>query len=71
LIPRGIDLEMAFSEIESMVSYYMNSINTVRKANAVKNKYGYSFYDSLIITAALECSCNILYPENLTYNTVK
>ena len=59
--PQEVDLETALSEIESMVSIHMNSINTVRKANEVKNKYGFSFFDSLIIAAALEFNCNILY----------
>jgi predicted nucleic acid-binding protein len=27
--------------------------------------YGYSFYDSLIIAAALECDCTILYSEDM------
>jgi len=63
--PREVDLETALSEIESMVSIHMNSINTIRKANDIKNKYGFSFYDSLIIAAALECNCNILYSEDM------
>lgn len=30
--------------------------------------YGYSFYDSMIIAAALESECAILYSEDLTHN---
>lgn len=63
--PQDIDLEIALSEIESMVCIHGNSIDTVRKANTVKNKYNYSFYDSLIIAAALDCDCNILYSEDM------
>jgi len=68
--PQEIDLETALSEIESMVSVYMNSMNTIRKANAIKSKYGYSFYDSLIISAALECGCAILYSEDMQHGQV-
>ena len=63
--PKDIDLETALSEIESMVSIHDNTIDTMRKANTVKNKYNYSFYDSLIIAAALDCDCNILYSEDM------
>lgn len=30
-------------------------------------RYGYSFYDSLIISAALESECTILYTEDLSH----
>jgi predicted nucleic acid-binding protein len=48
-----------------MVTVHDNTIDTVRKANVLKNKYGYSFYDSLILAAALECGCNTLYSEDM------
>lgn len=51
---KEIDLGVALSEIESIVSIHNNTIETVKKANAIKSKYGYSFYDSLIIATALE-----------------
>jgi predicted nucleic acid-binding protein len=65
--PQIVDLETALSEIESLVSIHDNTIDTVRKANGLKNKYGYSFYDSLIISAALECGCNTLYSEDMQH----
>jgi predicted nucleic acid-binding protein len=65
--PQDVDLETALSEIESMVSIHNNTIDTVRKANALKNKYGYSFYDSLIISSAIECGCNNLYSEDMQH----
>lgn len=34
-------------------------------ANALKERYGYSFYDSLIIAAALAANCTTLYSEDL------
>jgi predicted nucleic acid-binding protein len=65
--PKDVDLETALSEIESIVSIHDNNIDTVRKANAIKNKYGYSFYDSLIISSALESGCNTLYSEDMQH----
>ena len=38
---------------------------TVKEACKNAQKYKFSFYDSLIISAALECDCNILYSEDL------
>lgn len=63
--PNETDLETALSEIESMFFIRINTIGTIKKANAVKIKYGYSFYDSLIIASALEANCSILYSEDL------
>jgi len=31
----------------------------------VRSRYQYSFYDSLIIAAAIEADCNVLYSEDL------
>lgn len=38
--------------------FYMNALE-------IKERTGYSFYDSMIIQAALESRCNILYSEDL------
>jgi predicted nucleic acid-binding protein len=34
-------------------------------ALAVKMRYGFHWYDSLIVAAALEADCNVLYSEDL------
>lgn len=34
-------------------------------ALAVKTRYGFHWYDSLIVAAALETECNVLYTEDL------
>jgi predicted nucleic acid-binding protein len=52
-------------ELKKDFSIAVNSINTVVKACAIADKYKFSFYDSLIIAAALECNCKILYSEDL------
>ncbi len=33
-------------------------------------KYQYSYYDSLIIAAALDSNCTILYSEDLKHNHI-
>jgi predicted nucleic acid-binding protein len=41
------------------------SLDTHRGALAIAEKYGYSIYDALIASAALEAGCKILYSEDL------
>jgi len=41
------------------------SAQTVLKACDIASKYKYSYYDSLIIAAALEAGCNTLYSEDM------
>ena len=44
---------------------YTNEIQTILNACDIADKYKLSFYDSLIIAAALECECSILYSEDM------
>jgi predicted nucleic acid-binding protein len=36
----------------------------------IAEKYHFSFYDSLIIAASLECDCNILYSEDMHHGQI-
>jgi len=38
---------------------------TIESSFELKNKYGYSIWDSLIIASALENNCSILYTEDM------
>jgi len=38
-----------------------------RRALEIKPRYGYSFYDSLIIAAALTAGCRRVYSEDLQH----
>jgi predicted nucleic acid-binding protein len=46
---------------------HVNTDFTILEAIRIAERYGFSFYDSLIISAALECGCNILYSEDLQH----
>ncbi|GBU24243.1 hypothetical protein R83H12_00871 [Fibrobacteria bacterium R8-3-H12] len=52
-------------EFELYFNIFVVNKNTTEKALDILNKYGYSYYDSLIIAAALEVNCNILYSEDM------
>jgi predicted nucleic acid-binding protein len=41
------------------------SLDTHRGAVAIAEKYGYSIYDALIASAALEAGCKTLYSKDL------
>lgn len=45
-----------------------NDVNTIKSACNVAAKYHYSFYDSLIISSALEADCHFLLSEDLQHN---
>jgi predicted nucleic acid-binding protein len=44
--------------------------NTIKKSLALNERYGYSYYDCLIIASALEANCNILYSEDMQHGQV-
>jgi len=45
-----------------------NTSDTVFSAIEIAEKYGFSFYDSLIVAAAIESKCTTLYSEDLQHN---
>jgi predicted nucleic acid-binding protein len=44
---------------------HTNASKTIFNACDIADRYKLSFYDSLIIAAALECECSILYTEDM------
>lgn len=59
------DAQRTIIESSSNNLIYINNQNTILKACAIAKKYKYSFYDSLIISAALLCNCRTLYSEDM------
>jgi predicted nucleic acid-binding protein len=49
---------------------YLNRQDTIFKACGIADRYQFSFYDSLIIAAALETNCSSLYSEDLQHRQV-
>jgi predicted nucleic acid-binding protein len=43
---------------------------TIKQALFIKDSYGYSYYDSLIIASALECNCSVLYSEDMQHGQI-
>jgi len=43
---------------------------TVKQALFIKDRYKYSYYDSLILSSALESGCSIVYAEDMQHGQV-
>ncbi|OMP76505.1 hypothetical protein BW716_24630 [[Flexibacter] sp. ATCC 35208] len=46
---------------------HTNTEDTVLQTCQIADCYGFTFYDSMITTEALESNCNLLYSEELNY----
>ena len=44
---------------------FTNRRETVLQACEIAKRYQFSFYDSLIVSSALQCGCNILFTEDM------
>lgn len=62
------DIESANLELIENFLVHINLPDTVIQACGLSDKYHFSFYDSLIIAAAIESGCSILYSEDLNHN---
>lgn len=61
------DVQVALLEISVGFNIHANTAATILKATQIAQRYGFSWFDSLIVAAALECSCETLYSEDLQH----
>ena len=59
------DAVLAVNECKINNKVHVNSISTILSACDIAREYKFSFYDSLIIAAALESGCTQLYSEDM------
>ena len=69
----GFSFSDAIKVVEEMSKN--NNLNTntqitIIKACEIAERYQFSFYDSMIIAAALESNCKILYSEVMQHNQI-
>lgn len=60
----------ALEEVETNFQIFYNTLTSIKRACTIADRYGFSFYDSLIIVAALESGCSILYSEDLQHGQI-
>ena len=59
------DLAKLIDDFENNFTVRLASISEIRKACGIAERYGFSFFDSLMIASALECNCDVLYSEDM------
>ena len=64
------NLEELISDFENNFQIYSLTSKDVKSACRISSRYGFSFYDSMIISAAIECNCNLLYSEDMQHDQV-
>ncbi len=57
-------------ELEDIFKIVNFSINTQKYALYIKNKYNFQYYDSLVLSTALENRCNIIFSEDFQHNQI-
>ena len=55
----------AINECSRNNNLHTNTESTILEACRLAERYGFSFFDSLIISAALEANCTTLYSEDM------
>ncbi|UYZ64998.1 PIN domain-containing protein [Hymenobacter weizhouensis] len=60
-------VENLLTEVMANFFVHTNTPATLLRATQVAQRYGFSWFDSLIVAAALECGCQTLYSEDLQH----
>lgn len=66
----NIDIQNSLNNLIKSVKVSSLSKNTVLASFHIKNQYSFSYWDSLILSSALENQCKILYTEDMQHNQI-
>ena len=55
-------------EVISLFNLKIIDINTINEAYKIAEVYGYSYFDSLMLSSAIENDCKIIYSEDLHHS---
>ena len=61
------DIQTALIELTGNHQVLNTSTVTIAHATRLADTYGFSWFDSLIVAAALECGCATLYSEDMQH----
>lgn len=64
LIQDNIEVMIDISDIQVI------QITTLRQAHQIKLKYGFSYWDSLVLASALEAGCQRIYSEDMQHQQI-
>ncbi len=63
-------IDSAVKELSAGFTVVPQNLQTIFSAFSIGNRYGYSYYDSLIVATAREKGCKVLYSEDLQHGQV-
>lgn len=58
-------IQTALIELTAIHQVLPTTATTVTHATRLAHRYGFAWFDALIVAAALECGCDTLYSEDL------
>jgi predicted nucleic acid-binding protein len=61
------EVRKLISSLEAMCTVEIITVTTLYKALDVRERYGFSWYDSLIVASALSAGCHRLYSEDMQH----
>ncbi len=61
-------IKATLDEVTSNFEIYQNDTSAIKQACSIAERYGMSFYDSLILAAAIGDGCTILYSEDIQHD---
>jgi len=61
------EVRIALRELVENIHVHRNSFQTIEFACTIAHRYGFSFYDSMIVAAAEECGCSLVYSEDMQH----
>ncbi len=73
LSKNGIEHEMIAKylfELEEIMNVCSIDFHTIKKCLFLKQMYGYSYWDSLILSSSLESGCRVVYSEDMQHRQV-
>ena len=62
------DIAMLLKELSKWCFVYTIEMATIVHALSIIQRYKVSFFDGLMIAAALECGCSLMYSEDMHHN---
>jgi len=63
-------IDSAVKELSAGFTVVTQNLQTIFSAFSIGKRYGYSYYDSLIIATARENGCKVLYSEDMQHGQV-
>jgi len=60
-----LNIDATLQEVNQNLNLHTNTYSTIIDATRIAERYGFSFYDCLIISSCLAIGCDVLYSEDL------